>query len=111
MPLHDQLESRGEWRQRTEWEPVETKPAYNELSCRAFSIWVRLHACHPRQLRGGRYKLSQLLRVSEPTFNRAVQELQRNGYVKVNPRGNGTKTTFALLKRLRTKQAGFFINV
>lgn len=114
MSLLDRLPETAnpEWRPpSTDWEPIGITAAYKELSCRAFNVWIRLHTCIPGQLKVGRVRLSRSLRISEPTFNRAVRELADKGYLVIESRAFKNRSTVRLARRARTGGTNAFVNV
>lgn len=114
MSLLDRLPKNkaAPWQPPTpEFADVSITHAYQELSCRAFSIWVRLHTCTTQQLRSGRGKLSRSLNVSEPTFNRVARELLDKGYLAIDSRANRNRSIIRLVRRARTGGSNRFIKI
>ena len=100
------------WKPPTpDFEAVLISQAYNELSCRAFGIWVRLHTCTPQQLRSGRGRLSRSLKVSEPTFNRVARELLDKGYLAIDSRAHRNRSIIRLVKCARTGGSNRFMKI
>ncbi len=114
MSLHDKItdgEAPGWQVPSADWEPIGVTVAYKELTCRAFSVWIRLHTFVPGQLKLGRVRLSRTLGISEPTFNRVARELVSKGYLAIESRAYKNRSTVRLARRARTGGFNSFINV
>lgn len=93
------------------WDVVSIADAYDELTSRAFGIWVRLHLCNSHQFKLGRGRLSEKFKVSKATFDRVLRELIDLGYITIESRSHKNRTTIQLVKRARTGGSNLFTKV
>lgn len=88
--------------------PVELRKAYEDLTPRAFAVWMRLHLESQDSLRSGRLALSKVVCRKERHFNAIMAELANKNYVALVPGGVGQPTELIINRRcVINARAGF----
>lgn len=79
--------------------PCPIADAYDQLTRRAFAVWIRLSVAEPDDLRAGRARLSDLLGYSRRQGDECLRELERKGFITFLPDGPWKRTSIVVARK------------
>lgn len=73
--------------------------AYNQLTRKAFAVWIRLSLASPEELHAGRTKVALMLGYSKRQGDEVLRELERSGFIAFLPEGPWQRTTIVVARK------------